>query len=139
VFVALIIQRVKRMHRIVLSHDLSPVLYFSRYLIEDKIKERTLQGIKCVWFALHFYVKYLFSEEFGDILLQMYIGYYVKCPLPLSDFNKNNICESFLEKTLILNFIKIRLLGAVLFGAEGRYDESDSRFSKKFANAPKTQ
>ena len=72
----------------------------------------------------------------SDISSKMYIGLHVKCPLFLSDFNETRFFSTDFRKKKnpqISNFIKIRLVGAELFDADGRTDrheETNSRFSQ---------
>jgi len=71
----------------------------------------------------------------------MYIGLYVEYRLFLSDFNETWIFSIIFRKTkypILLNFMKIRPVGAELFHADGQTWQSfNSRFSQYFANAPK--
>jgi len=65
----------------------------------------------------------------------MYVGLHVKYPLSFSDFNEPTIFSAdFSINTQILNFMKIRWVGAELPFADGetveRRDEADSRFSQ---------
>ena len=55
------------------------------------------------------------------ILSKMCIGLQVKYPLFLSDYNVTRIFSTDFLKTLISNFIKIRLVGAKFF-TRGRTD-----------------
>jgi hypothetical protein len=58
------------------------------------------------------------------------IGLHVKCPLFLSDFTKLEFFDRFFKTFQILNFIKIRPVGAPFFHANSR--------SRNFANTTKT-
>jgi hypothetical protein len=64
----------------------------------------------------------------SEILSKMSIGLHVKYPLFLSDFNEIWIFSTDFRKTLILNLMKTRLVGAELFRADRR-DEASSHFS----------
>ena len=57
----------------------------------------------------------------------MYIGFYVKYPISLSDFNETWILSRVSKNTQMLNFVKIRPVGAELFHANGQADEADIR------------
>ena len=53
----------------------------------------------------------------------MYISLHVKCPLFLSDINKNlNFRDRFFKNPQMSNFMKIRPVVAELFHADGRVD-----------------
>jgi hypothetical protein len=92
------------------------------------------------WFSLQIYLKHrTFSEEFREILSQLYIGLHVKCqffsPLLMKfDF----FLTDSLKKRQIPNFIEILPVGAVFFpwGRTDRNYEAISRFLH-FSNAPK--
>jgi len=63
----------------------------------------------------------------------MYIGFHVKYPLFLSDFNLNfNFLAGFSKNPEISNSMKIRPVGAELFHADRRWterhDEANNRF-----------
>ena len=68
-----------------------------------------------------------------------YLGLRVKCPLFLSDFNETGIFwTDFRKNNEISNFMKIRLLGAELFSADGQTDVMMVTVAfRNFANAPK--
>ena len=51
----------------------------------------------------------------------MYIGYYIKFPLFLSNFN-GNFFDRFSKNTRISNFMKIRSAGGELFQSDGQTD-----------------
>jgi hypothetical protein len=52
----------------------------------------------------------------------MYIGLHVKYPLFLSDFNETEFSRQILKNPQISNSIKIRLVGAELYHADGWAD-----------------
>jgi len=54
----------------------------------------------------------------------MYIGPQVKYSLFLSDFNETYFLDRFSKNIQILNFMKIRPLGAELFHAERQTDKT---------------
>ena len=92
----------------------------------------------CFSFLYEFYLKlFLLYVELSEICLEMYIGFHVKYPLFLSDFNETGIFSTDFEKTQRSNFMKIRPMEAELFNADGwtdgrtdRNDENNSRFSQ---------
>jgi len=57
----------------------------------------------------------------------MYTVLHVKYPLFLSDFNETNFLDRFSENTQILNFMKIRPVGIVLFHADKEPDKRKDR------------
>jgi hypothetical protein len=73
----------------------------------------------------------------------MYIRFHVKYQLPLSDFNETwKFLDRFSKNTQMLNFTKIRPVGAELFHADGRTDRQTDMTKltvafRTFANAPK--
>ena len=55
------------------------------YILRERERER--EHKMCFDFLYNFCLKHFsLYEEFSEILLQMYIGLHVKCPLLLSDF-----------------------------------------------------
>ena len=70
----------------------------------------------------------------------MYIGLHVKYPIFELDLNKNFISlEKFSKNIQISNLMKIGILGAELFHADGRTDrQTDRQTDRHFVNAPKT-
>ena len=76
----------------------------------------------------------------SEILLKMYVGHHVKCPLFLFAFNWAWILSTdffFKKIPQISNFMKIRPVGAELFHADrwidgqmDRHDETNILFSK---------
>ena len=70
-----------------------------------------------------------------EIWSKIYIGFHVKCPLFLPDFNDFwNVSTFFSKNSQILNFIKFHQVGTELFRAE-RNGEANSRFSQ-FCESP---
>jgi hypothetical protein len=74
----------------------------------------------------------------------MYIGRRVKYPLFLFYFSETWIFSTDIRKILISNFMKIRLVGAEMFHADGRTDEWTDMTKlivafRNFANAPKNE
>jgi len=69
----------------------------------------------------------------------MYIGLHVKYRLFLSDFNETRIFSTnFRKKIQISNFMKIRLVAAELFHADGRTDMTKLIVAyRNFAKVPK--
>jgi hypothetical protein len=114
---------------------------FPHYLTNGTIFRKKLLNVKYVfWFLLQ-----LLSEIFlilriiqQDIIINVHES---SCEVPVThqilmilDFDR------FIKNTQILNFIKIRPVGAKLFHVDrqtDRHDEASIRFHK-FANAPKT-
>jgi hypothetical protein len=70
---------------------------------------------------------------------KMYIGFHVKYPLFLSDFNEIWIFfDAFSKNTQIQIFMKIRPLGAELFHADRETDVMELIIAfRNLANAPK--
>jgi len=68
----------------------------------------------------------------------MYIGLHVKYPLFLPEFNETWIFSKNFRKTQVLNFVKIRAVGAELFHADGQTDTTKLIVAfRNFAKAPK--
>jgi len=78
-------------------------------------------------------------EELSEILLKMYIGLHVKCPVFLSDFHETWIFSTIFSKNIqISNFMKICSVGGrvVACGQTDRHDEANFFFLRFFAKAP---
>ena len=90
------------------------------YFINDTIFGKKLLNIKCLfWFSLQILFK--------TFLILRTIN--VKYSLFLTDLIKFYFLDRFSKKSQILSFIKIRLVGAELFQADGwaeRHDEANS-------------
>jgi len=71
------------------------------------------------WPTLYIYI-YIYMKT--DIYIYMYIGFHVKCPLFLSDFNETWIFPYFSKNNQISNFMKLRLMGSELLRADRRTD-----------------
>ena len=73
----------------------------------------------------------------------MYIDLDVKYPLFLSDYNETCILPTYLRKTQISSFMKIRPVSAELFHAEGRRTDRYTDMTRpiaafhNFVKAPK--
>ena len=71
------------------------------------------------------------SRPLLQLRSQMYIVFYVKYPLFLSDFNDLNFLDGFFKNAQMSNFIKIHPVEAELFHADGwtdRHDKARSHF-----------
>jgi len=110
-------------------------IFFPRYLISGTIFRKYLLNKKC---AFCFSLK-LLSETFlilrrnqRDIIINVNISSF-KVSVNLFRFYSNlNFPYKFSKNLLILNFIKIRQIGAELFNADrqtDRHDEAQSLFS----------
>jgi hypothetical protein len=117
VSVALVIQHAKRVRRILLSCVACQVLpYFSTlsHKRHDACKKMLL-NTKCV---LIFHLRKNWARYDKNVYRSSR-----KVPLFLSDFQCNlNSLDTFLENSLISNFMEIRPVGAELFHEEGRTD-----------------
>jgi hypothetical protein len=126
VFVALRVQHAKRMRCIALSSptSLAPSCFYTLSHKRQDFREKKLMNIKFVfWFCLQICLKRsLFEEELSERLSSMHKGLYVKYPLVLSGFNETWFSRQIFEEIKISDFMKIRLLGAELFHADGQTD-----------------
>ena len=57
----------------------------------------------------------------------MYVGLHIKYPLFLSDFNEMNFLARLLKDPEISNFMRLHLVGAKLFHADGWADRQTDR------------
>ena len=102
------------------------------YLLNGTIFERQLMNIKRVfWFSLFFFLRHLpFEEEFSEILSQMYMSIFLKCPSFLSDVNESLISSTDFQK-IVLYFTKIWPVGVELFHADVWTDGQSDRHTVK--------
>ena len=91
-----------------------------------------------VFYSLYnFFLKlFSFQEELSEILSQMYIGLYVKCPLFVPDLMKLKFSPQIFEKFSNIKFhentssgSRVALWGQT-YGRTDRHDDANSRFSQ---------
>jgi len=138
VFVALVIQHAIRMRHIFIFGLSGSTTFFPHYLTNCTILEKKLLNIKCVfWFSLQtLFEKFLIPRRGERDVIINVCCYSCKRSVTLVRFERIiNFLDRFSENTPISNFVKICLVGADLFHADGRtdrqmdrHDEAKSRF-----------
>jgi hypothetical protein len=144
VSVALVIQHVKRMRRIILSPVACPAVpYFSTlsHKRHDFQEKKKLFNMKCVfWFSLQLLSEtFLILRKIQRDIINVHRSS-PKVPVILVRFYWNlNFLDRVLKNAEISNFMKIRPVGAELFRADWQTDMTKLIVAfRNFANAPKT-
>ena len=90
----------------------------------------------CFEYLYNFSLKHFpFLEKLIEIWQTKYIGFRVKCPLFLSDFNETWILSKWFSKNIhISNFMKIHPVIAELFHAEGKDGRTDMKLIAAIRN-----
>ena len=125
-FVALVIQHLKAMHRVLLSSVTCPALQYFSALSPKRFdfRKNITQYKMCLFiFSTPLSEICLFLRRIQrDIVINKHRSSSKMC-LFLSDFDKSwNIYDRFLKNPQILNFIQIRLVRVDLFNADRRTD-----------------
>jgi hypothetical protein len=119
---------------------------FPHYLINGNIFEKKSTEHKMCYDFLYNVCPKHFSlwEEFGEILLQMYIGLNVKCPLFSSDFNGTWTSRQDFKKSSNIKFHENLSSGSRVVPCGDRQTDVKTDMTKltvafrTFAKAPKT-
>jgi hypothetical protein len=143
VFVGLVIQQAN----CIVNSSVEICRIFPRYPINDTIfREKLLKTKYLFLFPLRYYSEiFLILRRIQPDTIKMYTDLHVQYQLFSQDYNKTWVfLNRFSKNPQIPNFMKIRLMGDVLFEAKaqtdrltGRQDITKRMFAfRSFANAP---
>ena len=95
---------------------------FPHYLINSTIFGKPVLRLKCLfWFSPHLLSKiFVILRRTVRDIIKVYVGLHVKCPLFTSYFKETWVFSTFSKNDQVSNFIKILVVGAELFHANGR-------------------
>jgi hypothetical protein len=111
---------------------------FAHYLINSKIFEKKVIEYK-MWVSIFFAnlsVIFLVLRGTGEILSYMYVGLHVKHRYSCQILMKLEFSRHIFEKAKKSNFMKIRLVEAELFHADGQTDRQTNTHEKAKSRFP---